>query len=45
MNQQIFKKYSFNHTSLFLAKKLYNTNQNVNDKIVKHINDALIELK
>ena len=45
MNQQIFKKYSFNHTSLFLAKELYNTNQNVNDKIVKHINDALIELK
>ena len=31
-------------TLLFLAKELYNSNQNINDEIVKHINDALIEL-
>ena len=29
---------------LFLAKELYNSNQNINDEIVKHINDSLIEL-
>ena len=26
-------------------KELYNSNQNINDEIVKHINDTLIELK
>ena len=31
-------------TPLFLAKELYNSNQNINDEIVKHVNDALIEL-
>ena len=31
-------------TLLFLAKEKYNSNQNINDEIVKHINDALIEL-
>ena len=35
----------FYQTPLFLAKELYNSNQNINDEIVKHINDALIELK
>ena len=35
----------FYHTPLFLAKKLHNGNQDVNDEIVKLINDALIELK
>ena len=29
----------------FLAKELYNSDQNINDEIVKQINDALIELK
>ena len=29
----------------FLAKESYISNQNINDEIVKHINDALIELK
>ena len=29
----------------FLGKELYNSNQIVNDKIVKDINDSLIELK
>ena len=43
--KELFKEYSFNHTLLFLAKEFYNTNQNVNDEIVKHINDALIKLK
>ena len=32
-------------TPLFLAKELYDSNQNMNDEIVKHINDALTELK
>ena len=35
----------FNHTPLFLAKALYNSDQNVNDEIAKDINDPLIELK
>ena len=35
----------FYHTPLFLAKKLHNGNQDVNDEIVKLINDALIKLK
>ena len=35
----------FYHTPLFIAKELYNSNQNVNDEIVKHLNDPLIELK
>ena len=30
---------------LFLANGLYNSNLNVNDEIVKCVNDALIELK
>ena len=45
INQQIFTEYYFHHTSLLLAKELYNSNQIINDEIVKHINDALIELK
>ena len=43
INEQIFKDYLFNHTPLFLEKELYNNSKN--DEIVKHINDALIELK
>ena len=35
----------FYHTPLFLAKKLYDSNQIRNDEIVKDINDALIEFK
>ena len=29
----------------FLSKELYNSNQSINDEIVKQINDTLIELK
>ena len=39
------KNFFFYHTPLFLVKELYNSNQNINDEIVKHINDTLIELK
>ena len=45
INEEIFKGYFFNHTQLFLAKELYNSNENVNDEIVKDVNDSLIELK
>ena len=45
INEQILKEYFFYHTPLFLTKELYNSNQTVEDGIVKHINDALIELK
>ena len=45
IHEQIFKKYFFISYSIILAKKLYNSNQNENDKIVKHINDSLIKLK
>ena len=45
INEQIFKGWFFNYTQLFLAKELCNSNQIVNDKIVKDINDSLIELK
>ena len=45
INEEVFKGYLFNHTLLLLAKELYNSNQNVNGKIVKYINDSLIELK
>ena len=39
------KNIFFYHTPLSLAKELYNSNQNINDETVKHINDAFIELK
>ena len=45
INEQIFKEYFFYHTPLFLPKELYNSNQNINNEIADHINDALIELK
>ena len=44
INQQIFKEY-FYHTPLFLAKELYNSNQNVTNETVKHVNNAFIALK
>ena len=40
-----YLKNMFCYTLLFLAKELYNSNQIINDEIVKHINDALIEFK
>ena len=43
--EQRFKEYFFYHPPLFLAKQLYNSIQNVNDEILKHIKDAVIELK
>ena len=42
INEQMLKKI-FYHTPLFLAKELHNSNQNINNEIVKHINDALTE--
>ena len=45
INEQIFKEYLFYNTALFSAKELYSSNQNDNDKIVKHSNDLLIKLK
>ena len=45
INEQIYRWYFFYNTPLFLAKELYNSNQNINDEIVKHINDPLTELK
>ena len=45
INEKIFKAYYFYHNLLFSAKELYNSSEMVNNEIVKHINDALIELK
>ena len=45
INEEIFEGYFFNHAPLFSAKELYNNNQNVNDQIVRNINDSLTELK
>ena len=45
INEQIFKEFLLYHTPLFLAKELYNNNQNTSDEIVKYLNDALIEFK
>ena len=42
--EQTFKEYFFYHAPLFLAKE-YNSDQNLNNEIVKHINDALTEIK
>ena len=36
MNKQMFKEHFFHHTPLFLAKELYNSDQTINDEIVKH---------
>ena len=44
-NEQIFEEYFFYNTPLFLAKELCNSDRNINDEIVKHVNDALIESK
>ena len=44
INEQT-KNFFFYQTPSFLAQKLYNSNQNINDEIVKHINNSLIELK
>ena len=32
----MFKEHFFHHTPLFLAKELYNSDQTINDEIVKH---------
>ena len=42
ISEQMLKK-KFYHTPLFLAKELHNSNQNINNEIVKHINHALTE--
>ena len=36
------KNMYFYQTQLFLAKELYNSNGNINDEILKHINNAQI---
>ena len=33
------------NAALFLAKELYNSNQNINYEVMKHINHALIEVE
>ena len=43
INEEIFKRYFLNNTPLFLAKELYNSNQNINEKTVKDVNDSLIQ--
>ena len=45
INEEVFKEYFFIILHWFLLKEPYNSNQNVNDEILKHINDGLIELK
>ena len=53
MNENDEKKYKWANiseifcqdTPLFSAKEIHNRNHNVNNKIVKYINNALIELK
>ena len=40
-----YLKNIFYQAPLFLAKELYNSNQDINYEIVKHFNDALFELK
>ena len=40
-----YLKNIFYQTPLFLAKELYNSNQNKNGEIIKHFNDTLIQLK
>ena len=40
-----YLKHIFLSYSIIFSKELYNSNQNVNDENVKHINDVLIELK
>ena len=45
INELIFKEYFFLSNSIILAKELHNSNRNINDKIVKHVNDALVALK
>ena len=45
MSKSLKNIFSIIITALFLAKDLYSSNQTINDEIVKHINDALIELK
>ena len=43
--EQIFKKTFFIILHYFYQKNYIKASQNVNDEIVKHVNDALIELK
>ena len=44
INKQIFKELFF-YIPLFIAKELCQSNQNINDEIVNHINGVFIELK
>ena len=43
--EEIFKKTFFIILHYFYQKNYIKASQNVNDKIVKHVNNALIELK
>ena len=40
-----YLKIIFHRNPSILAKELYNSNQNINNEIVKQINDSLTELK
>ena len=44
-NSQIFKKYFHYQSPSFLAKDLYEDNQIKNGRIVKYLNDSLIDLR
>ena len=43
-NEQIFNEFFNYHIPSFLVKDLHEDNQNKNDKIVKNINESLINL-
>ena len=45
MIKYLKKIFFFYHATLYLAKDLCKSNQIRNDEIVKHVNNALIELK
>ena len=45
INEQIFNEFFDYQYPSFLAKDLYEDNQNKNDKIVKNINESLINLR
>ena len=45
MNEEILHEFFNNRYPLFLVKGLYEDNQNKNEKLVKNINESLINLR
>ena len=45
INEQIFNEFFNYQYPSFLVKNLYGDNQNKNDKIIKNINESLINLR